>query len=86
MKNYNDKEFLNIGSGEDISIKDLAFKTKKAVGYKGSLIFDKTRPDGMHRKLLDTSKIKKLGWRHQTDLEEGVVKTYDWFLKNEIKM
>lgn len=82
MLNYNEKQFLNIGTGEDVSIKELAFTIKKVVGYEESLVFDKTKPDGMPRKLLDVSKINKLGWKHKISLNEGLKKTYNYFLKN----
>lgn len=80
VKNYNEKDFLNIGTGKDISIKELAFTIKKIIGYKGNLIFDKTKPDGMPRKLLDISKIEKLGWEPKTHLEDGIKETYKWFI------
>ena len=82
MQNYSSKEFLNIGTGEDVSIKKLAFAIKKTIGYNGKLIFDISKPDGMPKKLLDVSKINKLGWHYKISLEEGLKKTYKWFLDN----
>lgn len=85
MENYDKKEFLNVGTGEDKSIKELAEAIKKVVGYKGGLVFDTTKPDGMPRKLLDVSKINSLGWKHKIDLEEGLKMTYEHFLVGRIK-
>ena len=85
LENYNDKQFLNIGTGEDISIKDLAFMIKELIGYEGELVFDATKPDGMPRKLLDVSKLHKAGWRHKINFEQGLKRTYDWYLANIYK-
>lgn len=82
MQNYNDENTINIGTGEDITIKELAQTIKDIVGYEGELIFDATKPDGTPRKLLDVSKINALGWKHSVDLREGVEKTLDWLGKN----
>ncbi len=83
MNNYNNPELINIGSGEDISIKELAVLVKKIVGFKGQIIFDKTKPDGVRRKLLDATKARRLGWEAKIDLEVGVAKTYLWYQKNK---
>lgn len=81
MEKYNNSsQFINIGTGEEISIKDLAFLIKKIVGYKGEIMFDKTKPDGMLRRLLDSSNIKKIGFRPKLSLQEGIKKTYQYFL------
>lgn len=72
MKNYNDEDLINVGVGEDIAIKDLAKLIASAFGYKGKIIFDTSRPDGAIRKLLDSSRIKKLGWRPHVALEDGI--------------
>ena len=82
MDQYDDDEAINIGSGEEISINELANIIKKVVGYEGNLIFDITKPNGNPRKLLDSSKIHNLGWRHQVSLQNGIEKTYNWFLQN----
>jgi GDP-L-fucose synthase len=82
LENYNDKQFLNVGTGEEISIKDLAQKIKKLVGYTGKLVFDATKPDGMPRKLLDVSKLHKAGWHHKIDFDDGLKETYNWYLAN----
>ena len=74
---------INIGTGEDITIRNLAEKIKQIIEYKGKLRFDNSKPDGAPRKLLDTSLIKSLGWIHETNLEEGLKKSYEDFLKRE---
>lgn len=82
MQNYNDVEFVNVGTGEEVSIKELALLIKAVVGYEGELKFDTSKPDGTPRKLLDTSKLKAVGWNAKTSLKEGLELTYQWFLKN----
>ena len=83
MKTYEGSDIVNIGTGEDIKIKDLAELIKKTVGFEGEIISDTTKPDGTPRKLLDVSKLHSLGWKHQVSLEEGIKKTYEWFLENQ---
>lgn len=75
-------DLINVGSGIEISILELAKIIKKIIGFEGELDFDNSMPDGNPRKLLDISKLKKIGWEHSTSLENGLTKTYDWFLKN----
>lgn len=82
MNNYEDKEFLNVGTGVDVSIKELAQIIKNVVGFEGELVFDTTKPDGMPKKLLDVSKIKGLGWESTIEFEVGLKNTYEWFLAN----
>jgi len=82
MDKYDKKQFLNIGSGNEINIKDLALLIKEVVGFKGELFFDTTKPDGMPRKLLDISKISELGWKPKIELKEGLEKTYNFFCKS----
>lgn len=77
MDNYNGELFVNVGSGTDISIKDLALLVKKIVGYEGELVFDTSKPDGTPRKLMDVSRINHLGWQHKISLEEGIEKVYE---------
>ncbi|KGO87433.1 GDP-L-fucose synthase [Flavobacterium rivuli WB 3.3-2 = DSM 21788] len=72
----------NVGTGHDLTIKDLAETIAKIVGHTGEIIWDSTKPDGTPRKLMDVSKMHDLGWKHQVELEEGVKKTYQWFLEN----
>ena len=81
----------NVGTGEDLTIKELAETIQKIVGHTGAIIWDDTKPDGTPRKLMDVSKMHDLGWKHKINLEEGIQKTYDWYLENienfkEIKM
>lgn len=75
MKNYNGKELVNVGVGEDISIRELALLIKDIVGYQGDLRFDHSKPDGTMRKLLDVSKIHALGWKHCIGLKDGIART-----------
>jgi len=72
---------LNIGSGKDISISDLAILVAKIIGYDGQIEYDISKPDGTPRKLMDVSRINSLGWKYKTELEEGIKKTYEWFLE-----
>lgn len=80
MENYNDLESINIGGGKEISIKDLAFLVKDIVGYSGSISFDTSNPDGTPRKILDSSKIKSMGWSPKTRLKDGVSIAYKDFM------
>lgn len=82
MENYNDSDIINVGSGEDVTIKELAEVVSDAVGYKGEIVWDTTKPDGMPRKLVDVSKLHSLGWKHSTHLSEGIASTYEWFKEN----
>jgi GDP-L-fucose synthase len=74
MQNYNERDFVNIGTGEDISIKDLALLVKELSGYKGELRFDASKPDGTPRKLMDVSRLKNMGWEPKITLREGISK------------
>jgi len=76
MENYDGKQFVNIGTGEDITIKDLALTVKDIVGFEGELTFDTSKPDGTPRKLMDVSRIHNLGWKHQIDLRQGIQSVY----------
>jgi len=82
MNNYNGLEHLNIGTGEDLTIKELATLIKRVVGFKGKLKFDTSKPDGAPRKLLDVTKVNKLGWQANTNFEEGLKSTVEWYLDN----
>jgi GDP-L-fucose synthase len=81
MLKYSDFGHVNIGTGEDISIKDLALLIAKTVGYEGEIIFDSSKPDGTPRKLLDVSKALSLGWNFETSLADGLSMTYQWYLE-----
>ena len=80
-KEYN-KDLINVGTGEEIAIIDLANKIKRIIGYEGYIKTNLEMPDGNPRKLLDSSLINSLGWKSSTSLEEGLNKTYNWFLEN----
>ena len=79
LKNFNEQGLVNIGCGTDISIKELAEMIMSEVGYEGELSFDKTKPDGTPRKLIDTSKLNNLGWRPNVELRAGIRKTIQQF-------
>ncbi len=82
MNNYDENEPLNIGTGKDITIKELAELIKEIVGYEGEIKFDTTKPDGTPRKLLDVSRLHATGWKHKIELREGIQSTYEWFKEN----
>ncbi len=82
MLTYNDPEIVNVGTGEDITIRELAELVKEIVGFDGEIVQDQTKPDGTPRKLLDVSTLHGLGWKHRVELRQGVVGTYRWFLDN----
>ena len=82
LENYQGLDFVNVGTGEEVSIKELALIIKAVVGYEGELKFDTSKPDGTPRKLQDTSKLTSLGWQAQTSLKEGLEATYQWFQEN----
>ena len=84
-KKYNDVKPINVGFGEDISIKKLSYKLKKLFKFNGKIKFNKDFPDGTPRKLLDVRQIEKLGWRPKTSLEKGLIKTMNWYKKNYIE-
>lgn len=84
MKNYDEQQFINIGVGHDISIKDLALLIKRIVGFEGELKFNTSKPDGTPRKLMDVSKLHSLGWKHKIELAEGIEMAYEDFLKKEL--
>ena len=77
-----DEHLYNVGSGKDVTIKELASIIQKITGHQGNINWDSTKPDGTPRKLMDVSKMKAMGWKYSTELEEGIQKTYDWFIEN----
>ncbi len=83
MENYNEKEIINIGCGDDVSIKELAETVKEVTGFTGNLVYDTSKPDGTPRKLMDVAKIHSLGWHHKTPLVEGMKIAYQDFLKKQ---
>jgi len=84
MKEYNEKQFVNIGTGTDLSIKALAEMIQEVVGFEGSIVWNTDKPDGTPRKLMDVSKINRLGWKHQIDLRSGIEQVYQDFLQLEL--
>jgi GDP-L-fucose synthase len=82
MNHYDDSQIINIGYGEDISIADLALLIKGIVGYVGEIEYDSDKPDGTPQKLLDSSRLRGLGWKPKLSLEEGIKKTYTWYCRN----
>lgn len=80
MLHYNDQEHVNVGTGEDIRIKEVAELVQEIIGYKGTIIFDTSKPDGTPRKLLNVTKLHSLGWKHTIEIREGIKKTYASFL------
>lgn len=81
MLNYNEKQFVNVGTGIDLSIKSLAEMVKEIVGYEGKLVWNTSKPDGTPRKLMNVSKIESLGWKHQIDLRKGIEMVYAEFVE-----
>ena len=83
LEHYDSPEIINVGSGQEVSIRELAETVADVVGYEGELVFDSTKPDGTPRKLLDNSRIEALGWRASVPLKEGLAEAYAWFVENE---
>jgi GDP-L-fucose synthase len=82
MNTYNEVDFVNVGTGQEVSIRELAQTIQAVVGYEGKLVFDTTKPDGTPRKLLDVSRLNAAGWQAKTDLKTGIEQTYTWFLQS----
>ena len=82
LEQYDGREIVNVGVGEDSTISELAENMKRAVGFEGKIRWDTSKPDGTPRKLLDVTKIRRMGWKPKVSMEEGIVLTYDWFLRN----
>lgn len=83
LENRLPEHLYNVGTGEDLTIKELAQTIQKIVGHEGNIEWDSSKPDGTPRKLMDISKMHELGWKHQVNLEEGISRTYQWFLENQ---
>lgn len=83
MKNYEGNEFFNVGTGKEVTIRELAEIIKQVVGFEGELRFDSSKPDGTPRKLLDVSRLKALRWEHGIELRDGIQSTYEWYLKSQ---
>ena len=82
LENYSGEQHVNIGTGKEITIKQLAETVQRVVGYNGEIVWNKDMPDGTPRKLTDVTKLHNLGWTHKVELEEGVKLAYDWFCEN----
>jgi len=82
LENNLPEHLYNVGTGKDITIKKLAKIIQSVTGHQGNILWDANKPNGTARKLMDISKMKGLGWQYSTELEEGIKKTYQWFLKN----
>lgn len=81
METYEGNEFFNIGTGKELTIKELAELIKETVGYDGEIVWDSTKPDGTPRKLLDVSRLEKAGWKYKVELKDGVRMAYKWFFR-----
>jgi GDP-L-fucose synthase len=84
MENYEAPGLVNVGSGEEVSIKELVLMLAETVGYKGRIVFDTSKPDGTPRKLMDSSKIRSMGWKHRTALRDGLKVAYQWFSTHKL--
>ena len=82
MKNYSEHDHINVGFGSDLTIRELAERICKIVGFKGTLIYDSTKPDGTPRKLMDSARLHALGWQPRITMDDGIAKTYAWYLEN----
>ena len=82
MNNFEGPGFMNIGTGEDVTIKELAETIAEVVGFEGQIIWDTLKPDGTPRKVTNMSKLHNLGWKHKTNLKDGLDQTYQWYLEN----
>jgi len=84
MKDYSGEMFLNVGTGEDITILELAHVIAKIAGWQGTFTFNTTKPDGTPRKVMDVSRLRSLGWSAKTDFESGIKQAYEWYLANAL--
>ena len=83
MRNYAGEDFINVGVGEDLTIRELAEMIREVVGYQGEIVQDRSKPDGTPRKLMDVSRLSDLGWKARISLRDGIAETYGWFLRNQ---
>lgn len=83
MNHYSGVEFLNVGYGEDFTVAEIAEMVKEIIGFRGDIVYDAAKPDGMFRKIIDSSQIRNLGWRPEIDLREGIARTYKWYIENQ---
>ena len=80
------ENLYNVGSGKELSIEQLAKKVQKIVGHTGEIVWDRSKPDGTMQKLMDSSKLNELGWQAEIELEEGIGRTFEWFVKNQSRL
>ena len=85
MENYSGNETVNVGTGKELTIRELTELVAKVIGYEGEILWDASKPDGTPRKLLDVSKLESLGWRYKTELEDGIRLAYEDFLHNPVR-
>ena len=85
LENYSDEQMINIGYGSDVTIRELAETVQRVIGFKGQIVWDTSKPDGTPRKLMDSGRLMKLGWKPQVNLEEGIRRTYEFFQKQGVK-
>ena len=83
LDHYEDAQFINVGSGEEVTVRELVQLLVKIVGYEGKVHFDTTKPDGTPRKLMDSNRIRSMGWKSSTSLSDGLQKTYEWYMKTQ---
>jgi GDP-L-fucose synthase len=86
MEHYSGNETVNVGTGKELTIRELAETVKRVIGFTGKLVFDATKPDGTPRKLLDVSKLEGLGWKYKTELKAGIKLAYNNFLNSEVRV
>jgi GDP-L-fucose synthase len=86
MNEYLEDKTINVGSGQEITIRELAETIREVVGYSGDLVFDASKPDGTPRKLVDSSRLQTMGWKSKTSLKEGIAKTYQDFLSGKVRL
>ncbi|PHJ38312.1 hypothetical protein P378_10800 [Desulforamulus profundi] len=85
LQHYHDSEIINVGTGQDLTIKELAQLVKDIVGYRGNIVFDPAKPDGTPRKLLDVTKLTQLGWQAKIPLRQGIAGTYAWYTASAVE-
>jgi GDP-L-fucose synthase len=85
MKNYSSEMFLNVGTGHDMTILELAESIARVIGWQGTFTLDRSKPDGMPRKVMDVSRLSALGWNAKTDFETGLKSAYRWYVENVVE-
>jgi GDP-L-fucose synthase len=85
MQNYSEEQFINVGSGSEITIRELSELVKRIIGFKGEIVWDESKPDGTPRKLMDSSRLFALGWKPKVNLETGIRMAYEDFLSKQLR-